>query len=298
MKARCLYIAIAIIFGKLTAVHAQTIQKTIIPFRLSAANNIIVKGVINHSDSVSLMLHTAADAVTITEAGIKKMQSMHFNGLVDSVKSWGGQSGTAAFSKENTLELSGFRADSLTIWTDLNSGYETDGKFGLSLFANKAVFVNFDSQTITLQPDMPASTRGYERFNLINRDGLFYISAVLEFGADTFPNTYLLHSGYGGGILLDDAYCASHPIGKRITVLSEKKLSDAYGNVLVIKNGQASLLSIGRFNVKAIPVGFFEGSIGRQKISVAGMEILKRFNWIISSDRKTIFLRPNKNYRT
>jgi len=45
--------------------------------------------------------------------------------------------------------------------------------------------------------------------------------------------------------------------------------------------------------MKDIPVGFFEGSMGRQKMSVIGGEILKRFNLIIDSNRKYIYIKPN-----
>lgn len=280
--------------GQFVLAHAQGNKKAVIPFRLSAENNIVVNGLLNGKDSVSLMLHTAADALTMTEESLKKMTTLHFGGSVDSVKSWGGASGSSSISKGNQLSLAGFQEDSLTVWTDLRSGYETDGKFGLNLFAHKFVLLNFDQGTMTVQDGQPVIPRGYQRFDLINREGLFYISATLKFDTAAFANTYLLHSGYSGGLLLDDAYTAQHPIAEQITVVTDKKLSDAYGNVLHIKNGKAPLLAIGQFSLKEVPVGFFEGAIGRQKMSVAGMEILKRFNWIISADRKFIYLRPNK----
>lgn len=296
MITRFRYLFLMLTLGQLALAHAQGTKKAIIPFRLSAANNIIVGGLFNGKDSVRLMLHTATDALTMTEEGLKKMSTLHFGGSVDSVKSWGGASGSSSFSKGNQLSLAGFHADSLTVWTDLRSGYETDGKFGLNLFAHLYLLMNFDQGMITIQDHQPVIPRGYQRFELINRNGLFYISATLKFDTAVFPNTYLLHSGYSGGLLLDDAYTAQHPVAQQITVLSDNKLSDAYGNVLHIKNGKAPLLVIGQLSLKEVPVGFFEGAVGRQKMSVAGMEILKRFNWIITADRNFIYLRPNKHY--
>ncbi len=295
MRTWSRYLLLTLAIGQFDLAHAQGNKKTVIPFRLSAENNIIVNGLLNGKDSVSLMLHTAANALTITEESLKKMASLRFGGSVDSVKSWGGESGSSSISKGNQLVLAGFHADSLTVWTDLRSGYETDGKFGLNLFARKAVVVNFDQGTISIQDEKPLIPRGYQRFDLINRDGLFYIGATLKFDTVSFANTYLLHSGYSGGLLLDDAYTAQHAIAQQITVVSEKKLSDAYGNVLHIKNGRAPLLIIGGFSLKDVAVGFFEGAIGRQKMSVAGMEILKQFNWIITADRKFIYLIPNRS---
>ena len=41
-------------------------------------------------------------------------------------------------------------------------------------------------------------------------------------------------------------------------------------------------------------VGFFEGAIGIQKMSILGGDILKRFNIIIDAERKFIYLKTNK----
>jgi hypothetical protein len=42
-----------------------------------------------------------------------------------------------------------------------------------------------------------------------------------------------------------------------------------------------------------MPVGFFEGAIGKQKMSVVGGDVLKRFNILIGLDRTEIYLKPN-----
>ena len=42
-----------------------------------------------------------------------------------------------------------------------------------------------------------------------------------------------------------------------------------------------------------ITVGFFSGAIGRQKMSVLGGNVLKRFNILIDSEREHIYLKSN-----
>jgi hypothetical protein len=42
-----------------------------------------------------------------------------------------------------------------------------------------------------------------------------------------------------------------------------------------------------------VPAGFFDGALGRQKISVLGGDILKRFNMVIDAKREFIYLRSN-----
>jgi hypothetical protein len=53
-------------------------------------------------------------------------------------------------------------------------------------------------------------------------------------------------------------------------------------------------LKIGTVKLSNVPVGFFSGALGRQKMSVLGGDILKRFNIIIDSKREYIYLKPNK----
>lgn len=124
--------------------QANTKGNYSIPFRLTAYNNILVRAVVNGHDTVSLMLHTASSDVTVTEEASAKLQTIKFNGTVDSVKSWGGNANSSDFSQHNAVALAGMRWDSLTIWRDKNSGQETDGKFGLNLFENKIVELDFD----------------------------------------------------------------------------------------------------------------------------------------------------------
>ena len=43
-----------------------------------------------------------------------------------------------------------------------------------------------------------------------------------------------------------------------------------------------------------VPVGFFEGKIGQQQISIIGADVIKRFNMIIDSNREYIYLEENQ----
>ena len=61
-------------------------QKIVIPFTLTEHNNLSIKAVFNQIDTVNLMFHTAANAVTLTEEALQKITSLKFN-RTDSVKS-------------------------------------------------------------------------------------------------------------------------------------------------------------------------------------------------------------------
>lgn len=51
---------------------------------------------------------------------------------------------------------------------------------------------------------------------------------------------------------------------------------------------------IGKQRLTDVPVAFFGGALGRQKMSVLGCEILKRFDWILDAKREYVYIRLNE----
>ncbi|MEO6315752.1 MAG: hypothetical protein ABIO53_12455 [Chitinophagaceae bacterium] len=269
-----------------------------IPFHLTSYNNIVLKAVLNNRDTVNLMLHTASSDLAITEDALRKLKTIKFDGAVDSVKSWGGSSNSSDFSKNNSLTIANISWDSILIWKDKNSGKQTDGKFGLNLFENKVLEIDFDRNLLTVKTKMPRKIIEYDKFQLFTKNDEMFIKAICQTEKGSFANEFLLHSGYSGGVLLDDKFVNENNIAQQINITGEKKLKDAFGNVLTTKNGTLPLFKIGRLQLANVPIAFFEGAIGRQKISIIGGDILKRFNWIIDAKRQFIYLKPNNLFKT
>jgi hypothetical protein len=281
-----------------TAAHGQKKPEQTIPFRLTAYNNLVIPAFLNGQDTVRLMLHTAASDITITEEAARRMKSLRFDGQVDSVQSWGGSANTADFSKHNQLRIGKLLLKDLMVWKNQQSGQETDGKGGLNLFEGQVVAIDFDKKHLKTSARLPPKLKGYQKFRLETQDDMLFLRAVCAIGSDSVEHRFLIHTGYGGAVLLDDDFAKTHQLGQRIPITGEKKLSDAYGNVLTTKKGVLTSFSIGNFVLEKVPVGFFEGAIGRQSISVLGSDVLKRFNWIIDAERTYIYLKPNGLYHT
>ncbi|MBL7807326.1 MAG: aspartyl protease family protein [Saprospiraceae bacterium] len=281
-----------------TATFGQNKPAQTIPFRLTAYNNLVIPALLNQQDTVRLMLHTAASDVTITEEAARGMKSLRFDGQVDSVQSWGGNANTADFSKHNQLRIGNQLLNDITIWKNQHSGQETDGKAGLPLFEGQVIMVDFDRNQLKTSSKLPKNTNQYQKFKLEVQDDMLFLQAVCLLGSDSVSHTFLIHTGYGGAVLLDDDFVKTHQLGQRIPITGEKKLSDAYGNVLTTKKGTLPAFLLGNFKLENMPVGFFEGAIGQQSISILGSDVLKRFNWIIDADRSHIYLKPNALFKT
>ena len=77
-----------LIFSSITIAPAAASSPDTIPFTLTEHNNLAVHCVLNGTDSLTLMLHTAADAITLTRAATDRLQSLDFS-RTDTVGSWG-----------------------------------------------------------------------------------------------------------------------------------------------------------------------------------------------------------------
>lgn len=263
-----------------------------IPFVLTPHNNMIVKAVLNGQDTVDLMFHTAAGGdLTLIKSATARLTTLNFNGQ-DTVNSWGGDN-ASRYSTGNALQIRDLKWEDVSIWENENSGPLSDGKFGPDLFAGRAIEIDFDRNRLVIHSAMPKLGDDYEKLDLVFENGMMFVEGLSTIGGATYPNRFLIHSGYAGAVLFDDAFADKNKLNDNLKITDEKELKDSYGNVLKTQKAIMPAFSIGGATLTDIPVGFFAGSIKRQKISVLGGEVIKRFNMVIDPRRENIYLKAN-----
>ncbi|MEO0723392.1 MAG: hypothetical protein AAFZ63_02545 [Bacteroidota bacterium] len=272
-----------------TAVESQPDTIAVV---LTEHNNVALKAIVNETDTLTLMLHTAVNDVSLTKAATAGLRSIKFSSA-DSVESWGGTS-ESRYSEGNSLKIGEFNWEDVGIWESEHSGHDTDGKFGLNLFAGKIVELNFEEEYLVIHASLPELSDSYKRVPVINKNGLIFIEGECGFDIDVDTNEFLIHSGYSGSLLLDDDFVARNSVGEKVETISESTLKDSYGNELKTINAMLPTFRLGEIEFSNVPVGFFAGSINRQKMSVLGGEILKRFNIIFDLEQSDIYLRANR----
>ena len=266
-----------------------------IPFQLTEYNNLSVKAILNQKDTVQLMFHTAANDLTLIEESVQKLKTIHFTDKTDSVQSWGNSANSSRLSKNNSVQIADLSWENVPIWENKNSGQHTDGKFGIDLFKDKVIEIDFDKMLLRIYTKLPAKSKQYEKLVLTfdtDRVNMF-IGIDCKWNDSIFRSTFLIHSGYAGGLLLDDKFANENKLGEKLKITGEQALKDSYGNILKTKKAIMPFVKIGDEQLANVPVGFFEGAIGRQKMSIMGGDIIKRFNWIIDADRKFIYFKAN-----
>lgn len=262
-----------------------------IPFELTEHNTISIQAIINGTDTVQLMFHSAANDVTIISDALTKVPSISWD-HESNVQSWGGET-EARFSINNSLQIGSARWDRLAIWENKNSGPSTDGKFGLNLFAGQVIELDFVNRILVIHSCLPIRASEFHKVPLFYKNELMFIEGISKIGGQEYPRKFLIHSGYGGSILFDDAFAEESQLGKHIEITSQQELKDSYGNSILTKKGTLPEITFGSESYKDVTVGFFEGSIGRQTMSVLGSDLLKRFHWIIDASREHAYLKAN-----
>jgi hypothetical protein len=264
----------------------------VIPFTLTKSNNISIAAVLNERDPVQLMFHTAVNSVSLTREAGGRMTSVLFDESGTS-QSWGGEA-KSGLSRGNTLRI-GER-----VWTELllteseHSGLLTDGKFGCNLFADMVIEIDFEECELRLHPELPIYVLEDPEFNCFETRqdrGSMFIEGSFEIDGKSYEHEFMVHTGFGGSILLDDAFVAEHGFTASFRNGSTRDLKDSNGNVLTTQMATLSSLSFGNADLSGIPVELFGGSIGGQKVSIVGSQVLKQFDIFIARQAKRLYLR-------
>lgn len=262
-----------------------------IPFERSSFNNIIVQAVLNKVDTVKLMFHTASSEITLIAESAKKLRSVRFDDKVEGVKSWGGQSNDSRMSQHNAVQVQALQWPDMPIWEDLNTGQGADGKIGLGLMHGKVVQLNFDKSLLVVSETLPPDIAMYQKLPLFFEKGNMFVDVNCLIGNREFENRFLIHTGYGGGLLFDDDFVVKHGLDTVLQSVGEKILHDAFGNEIVSKKVLVPSIKLGSVKLSNMQAGYFKGAAGLQRISIMGGDILKRFNIVIDGDRQFIYLK-------
>jgi hypothetical protein len=265
-----------------------------IPFKLTNYNNLIIQGIFNKVDTLDLMFHLAVGNVSITTEGLSKAPSIQMDQSA-SVSSWGG-SRKSGYSSNHSFQIAGYSWDSIGITESERSGHFSDGKFGYNFWEDKVLVINFDDSQIILFDSLQTISEDYQMMDIEFDGSSMFINGQIAAGDSLYQHKFMIHSGYSGLAMLDDAFVESHKINEKLKTIKESTLHDSYGNALVTKTVVTPELSIGDIKFTNVPIGTFSGEIKRQSMSVLGGDALKRFNMIFDFQNHKLYLQPNKNF--
>ncbi|KQT35836.1 hypothetical protein ASG22_02120 [Chryseobacterium sp. Leaf405] len=251
-----------------------------IPFRLTKHNNIIIKTLINDTDSLDLMFQIAMEDASISPERKRKADHILFKNDV---------------SKDNTVKIGNRKYDGIRFFNNELTGHEADGKIGTGIFKGKTFKIDYNNNQFIVYDKMP-DLKGYETMPLFSENGQFYIVADNVIDNQQQEVYFLLQSGYSGGLLYSNTFANAKNLDKKLKITGEKTMKNSAGQSIVTKQGILPFMKIGNFVLKDVTAGFFAGDPKTQKVNYFGADLLRRFNWIFDADRNRVYIQKSKYF--
>ncbi len=264
-----------------TAVNAQQV----VPFKLNGANNILVTGVLNENDTLALMFQIAMNEASLSPNRGKKAQDLIFDRSVF----------PEGVSVNNRIQIGEIHLDSMIVFNNEHTGPTAEGKIGLDLFQGQVFEIDYDQQLLKTHSTLP-DTSTYQAIPLNVRNGQLFLTLDLLIDQVNVQDQFLLQSGYAGGLLFSNHFADAHQMEKKIAVYAEKKLMNSAGQTLITKQGILSECHLSDMALVNISAGVFSGELKTQPVGYFGADLMRRFNWIFSQDRRTAYIKKSKYF--
>ena len=259
-----------------------------VPLVLDDSGSIAIDATINRTESVRLMLHTGVSSASLTNAAAEKLPGMTWNSQ-EKISSWGGDA-EARVSVKNQLQIGDILLGDVTFTEVERAASGTDGKVGASQLGTRFIEFDFDQTTIRLFNELPDRMHDYQSLPITVRDGLLFVTATLKIGDKQLKHPFMIHTGFGGTILLDDEFVDGNRLNQLLPRLGGRELQDSLGNKILTTQSEIEQFKIGSIELSNVAVELFDVSLGRQKISVVGVDVLRRFNFVIDFDQQRLLI--------
>lgn len=259
-----------------------------IPFILSAQNNVLVPTVLNNTDTLLMMFHSAYRGVSVIRGSLDRAKSVHIDGTTVS-RAWGG-SAEEGVSRENAISIGNQYWDGLEIAIDALSGKGSDGKFGYDLFADQVVELNYDRGVMVVHNRLPKRMKSYAKWPIHYESGSFFVEGAVTIEDRVYPERFMFHTGYGGQFILGTGFMDRYGLYGKLDTASVEELKDSFGNTIKNLTIEVPALRIGRIRSSHVRGNLMDPS-SRFEASVLGNGFLKQFNVIIDLRNDVIYLK-------
>jgi len=253
----------------------KPVRRDTIPFVLTEFNNIRIKTVVNHTDTLYLKFDSGTTGLVLTREAIKtKTHQLNTDGA--------------------HLQIGGMAWDSLEVYPVQLSGQGTDGRFGWDLFDGKVVEIDYDKNLFIVHSKAPSISTAYARFDMEYTHTLFCIRAKLQLQNKTYANRYLFDNGYQRTLMLDTTIMREQHYPTDLEVIKKVVMKDGQGREFPVLTVKGDRFVLGSHALQNVPVQLLTlNNPARFKTHILGNEVLKRFNTFLDFQKNVVYLKPN-----
>jgi hypothetical protein len=263
-----------------------------IPFTLTARHAMHVKAIVNDQDTLNLHFDTGSSHFRFTRDAI--LAKTHL--LADQPDALAGKT-QPNFNKMRPVST--LRMGKL-VWknpTVLSTGLTStgmDGRFGLNLFEDKIVEIDYDKGYIIIHSKLPKTAKAYTKADLVFLRSFACIKGRLQVNDKTFFGYFLLDSGSDKAMILDSMWRVHNNFPKDLKVLKTSKFRNPRGEVFESKSVVCPALFLHNLPVSNVPTTLLGSKNPVDfELNFLGNDVLRRFNTILDFQKDRVYLKPN-----
>ena len=276
-------------FSSCKEVVKESTKAIVIPFELTAYNNIKIKTVLNETDTLDLKFDSGTTGLLLTHDAIRNKTDLLKNNTAEDTIT----ENYVKLKTRSSLQIGSLKWDNLEVYPVQHSGQGTDGRFGWDLFKDKIVSIDYDKNLFIVHQSMPDTTN-YTVAKLEKVETLFCLNGAIQHNNKSYSSRFLFDTGYQRALLLDSVILKEQAFSKDLKVIKTNQLRNGAGDVFITKVVELPSLAIGGQTISKFPVQILnrENPAGF-KTHILGNELLKRFNTILDFRNNTIYFKKN-----
>jgi predicted aspartyl protease len=275
-----------------------------IPFQ-PTNNLIILRGSINGSKPLSLLLDTGAGGSVINESRAKEL-GLKLKGQTEAATGDGAVE--ASFVKGVELNISGLKLSDLTLTAiDLRGleagfGQPIDGILGYDIFAEFVVEIDYVTQRVRLhKPKSYKYSGSGQTIPITIEDNRPFIRGeIVQPGATAVEGRFEFDIGQIGAVTLGKAFTSKNDLLKSTSGTLQVTTGAILAGKSNVQIGRIQNLRLGRFVIKNPITTFAPDNRGEEDTTdyagLVGGEILRRFRVVVDYSRRRVVLEPNKHF--
>lgn len=246
---------------------------------------------------------TALDADFAKKIGVKVTGTTEVEGGYSVVK--------YEKSEGNTLFIGDEKLNDITFTllhlgeesNEFGENYRVDGIIGADIMKYFTFGIDFDASQLTLyEKQMTYSTEGYAEIPFRHTGDYFprvELKTILSNGEELSGEVFF-DLGYANTLLFNSPFAQTHEIVKKAPAYVLRPANDVSGEETQHEVVRIKTLSIAGYYMRDLPVDISTSTTGVSSypdyLGMLGAMVMSRFNFIVDTEKRKIYLKPNKKF--
>lgn len=254
-----------------------------IPFELSPENAILVKALINQTDTLLLHFDLGTLLFRITPETLKKLKDLRL-----------ARAGNPNEKLIRSIQMGRQVWEMPEVRVGQIAAKDMDGRFGWQAFDNRILELDQEHRRLILHARLPQKAARFTKMDIRFVQSHFCAEARLRVRGKTYTGTFLFDTGSNLAMALDSAWLAHQQFPGDLPLVKKLSFLDGAGNRYETRVVSVPEVELGKDRIAHVPTSLLSGSgpLGFE-VNYFGNAFLKRFNLMIDLQRDHLYIQKN-----